>query len=55
MMKNNNIYGLFCEKTKKRFPRLEIMKMRGEAAQGAIRIILRETAERNGYEKIPGN
>lgn len=55
LMKNNYIYGLFCEKTKKRFPRLEIMKMRGEAAQGAIRIILRETAERNGYETIPGN
>ncbi len=55
LMKNNEIYDLFCKKTKKRFPGLEIMKMRGEAAQGALRIILRETAERNGYEAIPGN
>lgn len=55
LMKNNDIYRLFCEKAKKRFPFLEIMKMRGEAAQGAIRIILRETAERNGYETVPGN
>ncbi|WP_312446156.1 BadF/BadG/BcrA/BcrD ATPase family protein [Lacrimispora sp.] len=55
LMKNNEIYRLFCEKVKKRFPQLEIMKMRGEAAQGAVRIILRETAERNGYETIPGN
>ncbi len=55
LMKNNEIYSLFCEKVKKRFPQLEIMKMRGEAAQGAVRIILRETAERNGYETIPGN
>ncbi|WP_313580260.1 BadF/BadG/BcrA/BcrD ATPase family protein [Lacrimispora sp.] len=55
LMENNEIYGLFCEKAKKRFPHLEIMKMRGEAAQGAVRIILREIAERNGYETIPGN
>ncbi len=55
LMKNNEIYRLFCEKTKKRFPGLEIMKMRGEAAQGALRIILRETSERNGNEAIPGN
>ncbi|WP_312430280.1 BadF/BadG/BcrA/BcrD ATPase family protein [Lacrimispora sp.] len=40
---------------KERFPQPEIIKMRGEAAQGAVRIILRETAERNGYETIPGN
>ncbi|WP_349946537.1 BadF/BadG/BcrA/BcrD ATPase family protein [Lacrimispora sp. BS-2] len=55
LMKNNEIYHLFCENAKKKFPRLEIMKMRGEAAQGAIRIILREMGERNGYETIPGN
>ena len=55
LMKNNEIYRLFCEKAKDKFPQLEIMKMRGEAAQGAVRIILRETAERNGYETIPGN
>ncbi|HBE86452.1 MAG TPA: hypothetical protein DDW53_15300 [Lachnoclostridium sp.] len=55
LIKNDEIYRLFCEKAKERFPQLEIIKMRGEAAQGAVRIILRETAERNGYETIPGN
>jgi len=55
LIKNNQIYHMFYEKAKERFTQLEIMKMRGEAAQGAVRIILRETAERNGYETIPGN
>jgi len=55
LIKNNEIYRLFCEKANKRFPQMEIMKMRGEAAQGAVRIILRETTERKGYETIPGN
>ncbi len=55
LIKNKEIYHLFREKAQKRFPLLEIMKMRGEAAQGAVRIILREMGERNGYGTIPGN
>lgn len=33
-MKNNEIYCLFREKAKKRFPQLEIMKMRGKLPRG---------------------
>lgn len=42
LLKNKEIYQLFCKHIKKEYPELDIFKMRGNAAEGAVKIILQE-------------
>lgn len=42
LLKNKEIYRLFYKHMKKEYPELHILKMRGNAAEGAVKIILRE-------------
>lgn len=42
LMKNEEIYRIFCEIIKVEYPKLKIAKMRGTAAEGALKIIQKE-------------
>ncbi len=44
LLKNKEIYQLVCKHIKKEYPELDIIKMRGNAAEGAVKIILQELA-----------
>lgn len=46
LLKNREIYQLFCEHIKKEYPKLNVFRIRGSAAKGAVKMILRELASK---------